>query len=391
MKRFQPRLVDRLLCVAFLAMFVVDLASTPDWRGPAWINILLLAGFVPIPLLRRTHPLVAIGLWGGVIVVMAAFFTNPYGLTGAFIGLFVYPYAVGAYVEGRLAWLAVPVTYGVMTAMTLANDEFIWGDIFFPGTFGVMFFLAGRAVRSRSRLTAELHEAALRATEEREAAAERAMADERRRIAREMHDVVAHSVSMMVIQAGGARRILERDPARAEAAGELIEKTGREAMREMRTLLGVLHAEDEQAEYAPQPSLRDIERLVERARAAGLPVELTVEGARRELPAGVDLAAYRVVQEALTNVVKHGGGAETEVLVRYRADAVEVTVADRGGGTMTTRLEGSGHGLTGMRERVRVFGGELHAGRRRGGGFEVRALLPLQSEDEAALVAGAKS
>ena len=132
-----------------------------------------------------------------------------------------------------------------MTAMTLANDEFIWGDIFFPGTFGVMFFLGGRAVRSRSRLTAELHEAALRATEEREAAAERAMADERRRIAREMHDVVAHSVSMMVIQAGGARRILDRDPARAEAAGALIEKTGREAMREMRTLLGVLHAEDE--------------------------------------------------------------------------------------------------------------------------------------------------
>jgi len=391
-KRVEPRLVDRLLCLAFLAMFVVDLASTPDWRGPAWLNIALLAGFVPIPLLRRTQPLVAIGLWGGLIVVMAAFLTNPYGLTGAFIGLFVYPYAVGAYVEGRPAWLAVPITYGVMTAMTLANDEFIWGDIFFPGTFGVMFFLGGRAVRSRTRLTAELHEAALRATEDREAAAVRAVADERRRIAREMHDVVAHSVSMMVIQAGGARRTLDRDPARAEAAGELIERTGREALREMRTLLGVLHAEDEQqADYAPQPSLRDIEALVERARVAGLPVALSVQGARRELPAGVDLAAYRVVQEALTNVVKHGGGADTEVLVRYKADAVEVTVADRGGGTMTTRLEGGGHGLTGMRERVRVFGGELYAGRRRGGGFEVRALLPLQSEDEAALVAGAKS
>ena len=391
MKRFSPRLLDRLLCLAFLAMFIVDLASTPDWRGPAWLNILLLAGFVPIPLLRRTHPLAAIGLWGGVIVVMAAFLTNPYGLTGAFIGLFVYPYAVGAYVEGRRAWLAVPVTYGVMTAMTLANDEFIWGDIFFPGTFGVMFFLGGRAVRSRSRLTAELHEAALRATEEREAAAVRAMADERRRIAREMHDVVAHSVSMMVIQAGGARRILDRDPARAEEAGALIERTGREALREMRTLLGLLHAEDEHAEYAPQPSLRDIGALVERARVAGLPVELTVEGARRELPAGIDLAAYRVVQEALTNVVKHGGGAETDVRVRYQADAVEVTVADRGGGTITTRLDGSGHGLAGMRERVRVYGGELHAGRRRGGGFEGRALLPVQSEDEAALVAGART
>ncbi len=391
MRRLEPRLIDRLLCVAFFAMFIVDLASTPDWRGPAWLNILLLACFTPLPLLRRTHPLLAIGLWAGLIVVMASFLTNPYGLTGAFIGLFVYPFAVGAYVEGKLAWVAVPVTYAVMAVMTLANDVFIWGDIFFPGTFGVMFFLGGRAVRSRSRLTAELHEAALRATEEREAAAARAMAEERRRIAREMHDVVAHSVSMMVIQAGGARRILERDPARAEAAGALIEKTGREALREMRTLLGLLHAEDEHADYAPQPSLRDIEALVERARVAGLPVELTVEGARRELPAGIDLAAYRVVQEALTNVVKHGGGAETEVRVRYQADAVEVTVADRGGGTITTRLDGSGHGLAGMRERVRVYGGELHAGRRRGGGFEVRALLPVQSEDEAALVAGART
>jgi signal transduction histidine kinase len=391
MRRLPPQLIDRLLCLGVFAMFVVDLASAPDWRGPAWLNILLLACFTPLPLLRRTRPLLALGLWAGLIVVMASLLTNPYGLTGAFIGLFVYPFAVGAYVEGKLAWVAVPIIYGVMTVMTLANDVFIWGDIFFPGTFGAMFFLGGRAVRSRSRLTAELHEAALRATEEREAAAARAMAEERRRIAREMHDVVAHSVSMMVIQAGGARRILERDPPRAEAAGALIEKTGREALREMRTLLGVLHADDEHADYAPQPSLRDIEALVERARAAGLPVELTVEGRRRDLPAGIDLAAYRVVQEALTNVVKHGGGAETEVRVRYQADAVEVTVADRGGGTMTARLEGSGHGLAGMRERVRVYGGELHAGRVRGGGFEVRALLPVQSEDEAALVSGART
>jgi len=391
MRRVAPQVVDRALCVAFVAMFVLDLASTPDWRGPVWLNLLLFAAFIPMPLARRRHPIGAIFAWAGLAAFLATFLTNPYGLTGPFIGLFVYPYAAGAYSDGRRAWLAIPAVYGAMTVMTLANDEFILGDIFFPGTFGAMFFLGGRAVRSRSRLTAELHEAALRATEEREAAAARAMADERRRIAREMHDVVAHSVSMMVIQAGGARRILDRDPERAQEAGALIERTGREALREMRTLLGVLHAEDEHAGYAPQPSLREIGSLVERARAAGVPVLLAVEGERRELPAGIDLAAYRVVQEALTNVVKHGGGAETQVTVRYQANAVEVTVADRGGGAMTTRLEGSGHGLAGMRERVRVYGGELHAGRRRGGGFEVRALLPLQSEDEAALVAGAKA
>ena len=391
MRRINPQLVDRLLCLAFLAMFIVDLASTPDWRGPAVVNIVLLAGFIPLPLLRRSRPLVAMGLWAGLIAVMAAFFTNPYGLTGAFIGLFVYPFAVGAYVEGKKAWIAVPLTYGVMTAMTLANDEFIWGDIFFPGTFGCMFFLGGRAVRSRSRLTAELHEAALRADEEREAAAARAMADERRRIAREMHDVVAHSVSMMVVQAGGARRILDRDPERAIAAAELIERTGREALAEMRHLLGVLHG-DQPAGYAPQPTLAKLDGLVERARAAGLPVTLAVTGERPELPAGLDLAAYRVLQEALTNVIKHGGSAPTEVRVHYRPDAVEVLVTDEGGGEMEAiARDGSGQGLVGMHERVRMFGGELEAGARADGGFAVAVRLPLEGEAEAALTAGMRA
>jgi signal transduction histidine kinase len=151
----------------------------------------------------------------------------------------------------------------------------------------------------------------------------------------------------------------------------------------------VLHAE-EHSEYAPQPSLRELDALVERARSAGVPVEVTVEGERRELPAGLDLAAYRVVQEALTNVVKHSAGAPTEVSVHYRADAVEVRIADRGGGSLTTRLGGSGHGLVGMRERVRMYGGELRAGRRRGGGFEVQVRLPLEGEEDAALTAGAR-
>src|SRR5215203_4549385 len=148
---------------------------------------------------------------------------------------------------------------------------------------------------------------------------------------------------------GGARRILDRDPARAVAAAELIERTGREALAEMRRLLGVLHP-GEHAEYTPQPTLGELDALVERTRAVGVPVALVVDGQQRELPAGVDLAAYRVVQEALTNVVKHGGGAPTDVHVHYRADAVEVRIADRGGGTTGARLESGGHGLVGMRE-----------------------------------------
>jgi signal transduction histidine kinase len=204
-----------------------------------------------------------------------------------------------------------------------------------------------------------------------------------------MHDVVAHSVSTMVIQAGGARRILASDPQRAIDAAALIERTGRDALGEMRHLLGVLHAGEGSAERAPQPTLGDLEALVERSRAAGLPVELTVEGERRELPAGLDLAAYRVIQEALTNAFKHGGGAPAEVSVHYGEEDLVLTIGDRGRGSAPARVEGSGHGLVGMRERVRVFGGELHTGRREGGGFEVRAQLPLLPEAEAALAASA--
>jgi signal transduction histidine kinase len=382
-------MVDRGLCVVFAALAVVDVLSGAAGSGAAAPTALALGVLILLPLVRRRAPIAAILTWAGVAMMLTAAGGDPYDMTTGFVGLFVYPYAAGAYGEGRRVLLAIPAVWGALSVMALDAENFIAGDIFFPSTFGMLFLLAGRAVRSRSRLTAELHEAAVRADEAREAEAGRAVADERRRIAREMHDVVAHSVSMMVVQAGGARRILERDPGRAVAAAELIERTGREALAEMRALLGVLHAE-ESADYAPQPTLLELDALVERARRAGVPVAVTVDGERRELPAGLDLAAYRVVQEALTNVVKHAGGAPTEVSVHYRADAVEVRIADRGGGSLNARLGGSGHGLVGMRERVRVYGGELHAGRRRGGGFEVNVRLPLEGEEDAALTAGAR-
>jgi signal transduction histidine kinase len=388
--RVDPRATDWILCATFAALVAIDVASGLELEGPVALNVLAIAVLVALPLLRRRAPLGAIFIWSAVLIAMASALTNPYEMTSAFIGLFVYPYAAGAYGTGRRVLLAVPAIWLALTAMALAHDPFVWGDIFFPSTFGTMFLIAGRAVRNRARLTAELHEAAVRAGEERDADALRAIADERRRIAREMHDVVAHSVSMMVIQAGGARRILERDPGRAAEAAELIERTGREALGEMRHLLGLLHADDEPLEYAPQPTLLELDAVLERVRATGMQVSYAVEGQRRELPAGLDLAAFRVVQEALTNAVRHGGGAATEVRVRYENDAVEVMVADSGDGRLDVRLDGSGHGLTGMRERVRVYGGELHAGRRAGGGFEVRARLPLLAEDEAALTAGAR-
>jgi signal transduction histidine kinase len=391
LRRLPERAVDVLICAGLLAVLAADLLSgTLDGDDEA-ASAVAVGAIALLPLLRRGHALAAIYGWALVIVVMALILHAPADVIVPFLGVFVFPYNAGARLPGWRGLLAVPAIWIAMSATALSHDPFVWGDIFFPGSFGTLFWVVGRATASRVRLTAELHEAALRADEERQAGASRAVADERRRIAREMHDVVAHSVSMMVIQAGGARRILDRDPARAVEAARLIERAGREALVEMRHLLGLLHAEDDPADYAPQPTLEKLDALVERARAAGLPVTVEVQGSRPQLSAGLDLAAYRVLQEALTNVIKHGGCAPTDVRVHYRADAVEVHVSDGGNGPVDARLAGSGQGLVGMRERVRMYGGELQAGRRHGGGFEVSVRLPLEGEEEAALTAGARA
>jgi signal transduction histidine kinase len=388
LRRVPAWIWDMLMSAGFFAVLVAQLAGGTFDRDLAGASVAAVALIALLPLIRRRHPLGAIWAWALIGAVLSLGLHSDTDLVVVFLGLFVFPYNAGLRTPGRRAALAIPAIWLAMTTAALTDDEDLVGDILFPGLFGMLFWVVGRAMANRARLAAELHEEALRAEEERQAEAVRAVADERRRIAREMHDVVAHSVSMMVIQAGGARRILDRDPARAVEAAALIERAGREALVEMRHLLGLLHAEDDPADYAPQPTLARLDALVERARAAGLPVELEVHGSRPELSAGLDLAAYRVLQEALTNVIKHGGCAPTDVHVHYRADAVEVLVSDRGGGPVGARLTGSGQGLVGMRERVRMYGGELHAGRRRGGGFEVSARLPLEGEEEAALTAG---
>ncbi len=387
LRRIDPRVFDWLLALGLGIGGSIEVATKPEIQGPVVLNVLAMACIGVAVLVRRRRPVLGLSIWMGVALVMVAFLTQPSEVSALFLGLMIFPYAVGAHAEGRSSFFGLGLTVVTITLVALDADEFVWGDIFFPGVFATLLWLAGRAVRSRSRLTAELHEAAVRLHEQREAEAHAAVAEERRRIAREMHDVVAHSVSTMVIQAGGARRILARDPARAVEAAALIERTGREALGEMRHLLGVLHAGENLAALTPQPTLLELDALAERSRSAGLPVELHVEGERRELPPGVDLAAYRVIQEALTNALKHGGGSAT-VRVHYDQDDLRIAVADTGGGKASA-VQGSGQGLRGMRERVRVCGGELHAGPRPEGGFEVRAHLPLQNEEEAALTAAA--
>jgi signal transduction histidine kinase len=201
------------------------------------------------------------------------------------------------------------------------------------------------------------------------------MLDERARIARELHDVIAHTVTVMVVQAQAGPDLVG-DPTRARSAFGAIETSGREALTELRRLLGVLRSADGAPAVGPQPGVGAVEGLVQELRDAGRQVDLRVEGVPVELPAGVDLSAFRIVQEALTNAVKHAGDAEAEVIVRYAPDALEVEVLDNGSGT-TASAAGPGHGLIGMRERVALYGGELQVGARNGHGYAVRARLPL--------------
>jgi signal transduction histidine kinase len=249
------------------------------------------------------------------------------------------------------------------------------GDFFFPMiTFGIAWIIG--FVLSQKLLEGDLaKERAERLEREREEQARIAVADERTRIARELHDIVGHSVSVMTVQAAGVRSLLKPEQEREREALMVIEQTGREALAEMRRLVGVLRRPEEGPALAPQPSLEHVEKLVTQARESGLPVKLRVEGDPVQLPAGVDLTAYRLVQEGLTNAIKHARADNAEVVVRYGDGRVELTVVDDGRGD-GDGVKG-GNGLVGMRERVSVYGGELDAGPRPEGGFKLHATLPV--------------
>ncbi|MFJ8941217.1 sensor histidine kinase [Streptomyces sp. NPDC102365] len=247
-------------------------------------------------------------------------------------------------------------------------------------------WVLGDSLRTRRAYFAQLEERAARLEKEREAQAKVAVAAERARIARELHDVVAHNVSVMVVQADGAAYVLDSAPDQAKKALEIISGTGRQALAEMRRLLGVLRTGEHQesGEYVPQPDVEQLDELIEQCRGSGLPVDFKIEGTPRPLPSGVELTAYRIVQEALTNTRKHGGpNAGASVRLVYFDDGLGLLVEDDGKGAPHELYEeggvdGQGHGLIGMRERIGMVGGTLDAGPRPGGGFRISALLPLK-------------
>jgi signal transduction histidine kinase len=370
-----PRAADAVLAVV---VFLVMLAVSPEGpndevalRGLGEVSVaasLVLAVAGGVLSWRRSRPLAVFGVTLGAAVLSLGL--RDAGTVG--IAMLFALYGVGRHAaDDRWSYSALGGALVVVTISSLIDTVTV-PLIGFGLVLTFLVWYLGRRLRIRGERAALL---------EREQAAEarRAVAEERTRIARELHDVVAHRVSLMTVQAGAAKTIAADDPEGASQAMQAVEQAGRQALDELRHLLGVLRPEADGEALGPQPGLADLPRLVDQFRAAGLEVALTTDGARPDLPARVDVSAYRIVQEALTNALKHAGpGARTEVRLRTDGRGVDIEVLDDGrGGTILT---GSGHGIVGMRERALLLGGRLDASPRPDGGFHVVAHLPLRQE-----------
>jgi signal transduction histidine kinase len=345
---------------------------------------LLILQTLPVAV-RRRNPMRILYLTGSAITLYSLL---GYPQSNGQFGVFLAFYTVAANEPRRRATVAAAITAaGILISLAsyAAFSSAGWtGNL--TGTylsFGLAW-LIGDNLRVRRAYTRQLEDRAVELEREREEQAAQAVTEERTRIARELHDVVAHHVTVMVVQAAGARRMAEKDPAAARTALEAVEAAGRTALTEMRRMLEVLRADD--PGMGPQPGLAELDRLISQVRDVGLPVELKVEGDACCLPAGMDLAAYRIVQEALTNTVKHGGKAMARVNVRYGDDYLEIEVTDDGRGAAAPLLAAGangGHGLIGMRERVALYGGVLQTGPVFPGGYRVFARMPLEPDDSA--------
>ena len=376
----------------FDAVLALGLAATAQYEiwahplfddgipGPRLPNAVLLF-LITVPLAwRRRAPTVVFALVLVSIALHIALIDETRSEQPPFqdwIAMLVVFYSLGAHAERRRAIVAGALGGGALVMGDLI--KLVSGDAGLEDTVPAWFLLAaaygvGFALRGQRIQSTVLAQRAERLEREREQKARLAVAEERARIARELHDIVAHAISVIVVQAQAGQRVLEGEQASAREALGTIETTGRQALVEMRRLLGIVRQEDRELALAPRPSLAHLDVLAESVREAGLPVELHVEGDPKPLPPGVDLSAYRIVQEALTNALKHAGPASAQVFVRYRPEEVELEITDDGRG----HVDGSegGHGLVGMRERAALVGGDVECETNGRGGYTVRARLP---------------
>jgi signal transduction histidine kinase len=380
--RVDPRLFDAVLATVAVAIGQADVwlglddgaegrtivAHQPFSAALSFIAMSML-------LLRRRAPLA--GLAAMILAALAqvvllepvAFFF------GQFIPILLMTYAVAAYpADPRVARAGLAVALvGVGTVMLSIPELRGWDELFFDGAGLVTAWTVGNIAGTRGRRAEALASRAERLERERE----HVVADERARLARELHDIVAHSVSVIAVQAEAGEALLD-EPERAAEAFRSIQATSRQALAELRRLLGLLREVDDPPTLAPQPGLTDVEALVDQMRGAGLDIDYAVQGKPAKVDPGVDLAAYRVIQEALTNALKHAGPARARVRVRFLAHDLELEVADDGIG-VNGNGHGNGQGLVGVRERVALYGGDVFTGTLPEGGFAVRARLPLGS------------
>jgi signal transduction histidine kinase len=379
----RPSTLDWLLALSFLVAIEIEIGIRSPRFEPGDLPTQLSALAATLPLAwRRRAPVAATAVVMAGLIAQIAIEGDSLGLS--LLAAVVIVWSTARHFDRRTAlaslgiaigafWIAsaVPPTSG---AQYVIGDA-LWGSSVLGGSWAL-----GRAFRSRRLRAHELEERADHLEREQEAQARAAVADERGRIARELHDIVAHNVSTMVVQAGAGKRVMESDPDGARKAFESIERSGRQALAEMRRLLGILRTDREGLALAPQPGLEHLEALISHVESAGLPVELTVVGEPQPLPSGIDVSAYRIIQEGLTNAIKHAGPAHAEVVVRYGDRELQLEILDDGQGAEESMANGAqqGHGLVGMRERVNLYDGTLETGSREGRGYAVRARLPME-------------
>jgi len=378
-----------------------------EWWFELLMGLMLLAGIIQLTVLDEEQGAPTTTLWfcvPALVVLVLPLFARrwfPFAAPAAY-----WVIAAGlTFVDGvLLAWVDSLEVVGLASALLLGYNRdrrkalaglgivvaamliLIW-NIPGPQTWNWFIFItlrfvaawvAGFALRARLDQAEAAEVRAVRAEDERESAARVAVAEERARIARELHDVVAHAVSVMVLQVGAVRHKLPGSMADDSDALRSVERAGRTALAEMRRLLAAMRREDDEVEFVPQPGLDGLNALLAEVGRAGLPAQLHVDGEPFPLPRGIDLSAYRIVQEGLTNALKHANASDADVTVRYRSDEVEIEVRDNGNGVAKT--DGLGHGLVGVRERVKIYGGEMSAGTAPDGGFVLSTRLPIAEE-----------
>jgi signal transduction histidine kinase len=368
------------LAIAAMLELIIGRNSPGAPSTPLWFEVPAVAVLV-LPLFARrrfsfaapaAYWLTAMALTfvdGLLIPFMVSLF--PVGLASAFL--------LGNLRDVRKAWIGLAVVLGGITTVVYNIPGHATSELLIiPVDFGISW-AAGFALRERAEKAEAAETRASQAEREREAAARVAVAEERSRIARELHDIVAHAVSVMVLQVGAVRHKLPDELADDRDALTGVERAGRTALAEMRRLLAAMRPDGDEAELGPQPGLDGLDSLLEEVGRAGLPVELHVDGEPFPLPRGIDLSAYRIVQEGLTNALKHARATDADVTVRYRPEELEIEVRDNGLGSATS--DGLGHGLVGVHERVKIYGGEMSAGTATGGGFVLSTRLPVGRDE----------